>query len=119
MDGAVPTAAIEGSGVRKAYGEGATATVALRRVSLTVAAGTFVSLIGPSGCGKSTLLRLAAGLESPDQGTVRVHGVAPREAAAPKLIGLVPQAPALLPWLSVLKNVTLPLKVNRGAGRQR
>jgi NitT/TauT family transport system ATP-binding protein len=119
MDGAVPTAAIEVSGVRKAYGEGPAATVALRGVSLTVEAGTFVSLIGPSGCGKSTLLRLAAGLEAPDQGTVRVHGAAPREAAAAKLIGLVPQAPALLPWLSVLKNVTLPLKVNRGAGKQR
>jgi NitT/TauT family transport system ATP-binding protein len=119
MDDAVRAAAIEVSGARKVYGEGPSATVALDRVSLTVEAGSFVSLIGPSGCGKSTLLRLAAGLEAPDQGTVRVHGVAPREAAAAKLIGLVPQTPALLPWLSVLKNVTLPLKVNRGASKRR
>jgi NitT/TauT family transport system ATP-binding protein len=119
MDGAVRAAAIEVSGVRKAYGEPPSVTVALDDVSLAVAAGSFVSLIGPSGCGKSTLLRLAAGLEAPDHGTVRVHGVAPREAAVAKLIGLVPQSPALLPWLSVLKNVTLPQKVNRGAGRRR
>jgi NitT/TauT family transport system ATP-binding protein len=119
MDGAVRAAAIEVSGVRKVYGDRPPATVALDGVNLAVEAGSFVSLIGPSGCGKSTLLRLAAGLEAPDQGTVRVHGVAPREAAAAKLIGLVPQTPALLPWLSVLKNVTLPQKVNRGAGRRR
>jgi NitT/TauT family transport system ATP-binding protein len=119
MEGALPTVAIELSGVRKVYGEGPSATVALGGVSVAVEAGSFVSLIGPSGCGKSTLLRLAAGIETPDQGTVRVHGVTPREAAAAKLIGLVPQAPALLPWLSVLKNVTLPLKVNRGAGKRR
>src|SRR5512146_431848 len=119
MDGAVRAAAIEVSEVRKVYGERSAATVALDGVSLAVEPGSFVSLIGPSGCGKSTLLRLAAGLEAPDQGIVRVHGVAPREAAAAKLIGLVPQAPALLPWLSVLKNVTLPHKVNRAAGRRR
>jgi NitT/TauT family transport system ATP-binding protein len=119
MDGAVRAAAIEVSGVRKAYGERPSMTVALDDVSLAVAAGSFVSLIGPSGCGKSTLLRLAAGLEAPDHGTVRVHDVAPREAAAAKLIGLVPQTPALLPWLSVLKNVTLPQTVNRGAGKRR
>jgi NitT/TauT family transport system ATP-binding protein len=114
----LPTA-IEVNGVRKAYGEGPSATVALDGVSLAVEAGSFVSLIGPSGCGKSTLLRLAAGLEAPDEGSVRVHGAAPREAAAAKLIGLVPQVPALLPWLSVVKNVTLPLKVNRRAAQRR
>ncbi len=119
MDGAVRAAAIEVRGVRKVYGDGRSATVALDDVSLAVEPGSFVSLIEPSGCGKSTLLRLAAGLEAPDHGVVRIHGVHPREAAAAKLIGLVPQAPALLPWLSVLKNVTLPQKVNRGAARRR
>ena len=114
--GELVTSAIELTRVRKVYGGG---TVALGDVSLAVAPGSFVSLIGPSGCGKSTLLRLAAGLETPDAGTVRVHGGAPSDAAAAKLIGFVPQSPALLPWLSVLKNVTLPRKVNRAAGRRR
>jgi NitT/TauT family transport system ATP-binding protein len=117
----VQASAIELNGVRKVYGGRAPGgeTVALSDVTLTVAPGAFVSLIGPSGCGKSTLLRIAAGLEEPDEGTVRVHGVIPDEAAAAKLIGFVPQSPALLPWRSVLGNVTLPQKVNRGAARRR
>jgi NitT/TauT family transport system ATP-binding protein len=101
------------------YGYGASAMVALSGVHLTIEPGRFVSLIGPSGCGKSTLLRLVAGLEPSDHGTVSVHGVTPEEACAAKLIGFVPQTPALLPWLSVLKNVTLPQKINPGAARRR
>jgi NitT/TauT family transport system ATP-binding protein len=117
----VQASAIELNGVRKVYGDRTPGgeTVALSDITLTLAPGAFVSLIGPSGCGKSTLLRIAAGLEAPDEGTVRVHGVLPDDAAAAKLIGFVPQSPALLPWLSVLGNVTLPQKVNRGAARRR
>ncbi len=48
-----------------------------------------------------------------------MHGVTPDQACAAKLIGFVPQAPALLPWLSVLRNVTLPQQINRGAAKQR
>jgi NitT/TauT family transport system ATP-binding protein len=88
-------------------------------VDLTVPPGRFTSLIGPSGCGKSTVLRLAAGLEPADGGTVLVHGVTPEEACAAKLIGFVPQTPALLPWLSVLRNVTLPQKINAKAAKRR
>jgi NitT/TauT family transport system ATP-binding protein len=122
MDGSVKvtgTPALQLRSVRRVYGFGSAATTALDDVRLTVPPGRFVSLIGPSGCGKSTLLRLVAGLEQPDRGEVLVHGVTPAEACAAKLIGLVPQSPALLPWLSVLRNVTLPQKINRGAGRRR
>ena len=112
-------AAIELSSVRRVYGYGSSATVALSGADLRVESGRFVSLIGPSGCGKSTVLRLVAGLEAPDAGGVLVHGVTPAEACAAKLIGFVPQTPALLPWLSVLKNVTLPQKVNAKAGKRR
>ncbi|GLY02089.1 MULTISPECIES: ABC transporter ATP-binding protein [Actinoplanes] len=106
--------------VRRVYPVGARGSlVALDDVDLTVAAGTFVSVIGPSGCGKSTLLRVIAGLEDPDAGAVSVCGNTPAQAAAAKMLGLVPQTPALLPWLSVLKNVSLPAKVNRAAGRRR
>jgi NitT/TauT family transport system ATP-binding protein len=112
-------AAIELDSVRKVYGAGAAATVALNDVRLSVEPGRIATLIGPSGCGKSTLLRLVAGLEPADAGTVRVHGVTPEEACAAKLIGFVPQTPALLPWLSVLKNVTLPQKINSGAAKRR
>ncbi|MFI5934291.1 ABC transporter ATP-binding protein [Actinoplanes sp. NPDC051494] len=108
------------AGARRVYQvRGGAELVALNNVDLTIRAGSFVSVIGPSGCGKSTLMRLVAGLESPDQGEVTVSGLSPKDAAAAKLLGLVPQAPALLPWLSVLKNVTLPLRVNRAASRKR
>ena len=112
-------AAIELSSVRRVYGYGPSATTALSGVDLTVRPGRFTSLIGPSGCGKSTVLRLVAGLEAPDDGSVLVHGVTPAQACAAKLIGFVPQTPALLPWLSVLKNVTLPRKINARADRGR
>jgi NitT/TauT family transport system ATP-binding protein len=105
--------------VRRAYGFGPSTTVALDDIYLTVQPGRFISLIGPSGCGKSTLLRLVAGLEQPDRGDVRMHGVTPAKASAAKMIGLVPQSPALLPWMSVLRNVTLPQKINRGAAKRR
>ncbi|MFF7471804.1 ATP-binding cassette domain-containing protein [Streptomyces sp. NPDC008092] len=113
------TPALDLRSVRRVYGFGPAATTALDDVNLSVPAGRFVSLIGPSGCGKSTLLRIAAGLEEPDHGTVRVHGVPPAEACAAKMIGLVPQSPALLPWLSVLRNVSLPQKINKGAASRR
>jgi NitT/TauT family transport system ATP-binding protein len=116
---AVRATAIELSSVRRVYGYGSSATVALSGVDLAVKPGRFVSLIGPSGCGKSTVLRLVAGLEAPDAGGVLVNGVGPAEACAAKLIGFVPQTPALLPWLSVLKNVTLPQRINAKAARRR
>jgi len=113
------TAAIELSSVRRVYGFDSSATVALSGADLRIEPGRFVSLIGPSGCGKSTVLRLVSGLEEPDAGSVLVHGTTPAEACAAKLIGFVPQTPALLPWLSVLRNVTLPQKINAKAGRRR
>jgi len=91
----------------------------LAGVSLQVERGSFTSIIGPSGCGKSTLLRLLAGIGTPDAGTVTLFGRTPLEAAADKRIGLVPQAPALLPWLTVRKNVELPARVNRASERRR
>jgi NitT/TauT family transport system ATP-binding protein len=119
MEVGMQATAIELSSVRKVYGYGPSATVALNGVDLSIEPGRFVSLIGPSGCGKSTLLRLVAGLETADYGVISVHGVTPAQACAAKLIGFVPQTPALLPWLSVLKNVTLPRKINAGAARRR
>jgi NitT/TauT family transport system ATP-binding protein len=68
---------------------------ALSDVDLTVEAGEFVSFIGPSGCGKTTLLRVIADLEQPTGGHLAV------------------QAPALYPWRTIARNVTLPLEVFR------
>ncbi|HEX3982999.1 MAG TPA: ABC transporter ATP-binding protein [Acidisoma sp.] len=93
------------------FGVGETATVALADVNLSVAEGDFVSLIGPSGCGKTTLLRAIADLVQPSEGLLRVNGMTPTEARLARAYGYVFQAPALLPWRSVARNVRLPLEI--------
>jgi NitT/TauT family transport system ATP-binding protein len=85
---------------------------ALAGISLDIADREFVAVVGPSGCGKSTLLRIIGGLIRPTAGHVGIGGtevVAPREE-----VGIVFQAPTLLPWTSVLNNVLFPVKLKRG-----
>ncbi len=89
------------------------AVEALREVSLEVAAGEFVAIVGASGCGKSTLLRLVAGLVPASSGTVMLDGAVVREPQAET--AMVFQAPTLLPWADVLRNVTFPLRLMRRA----
>jgi len=91
---------------------------ALDRVSLAIAAGTFVSIVGPSGCGKSTLLNVIAGLLPPSSGRVDVFGepLTGINARATYMF----QQDALLPWKTVLGNVQfgLMLRGNDGADAQ-
>jgi NitT/TauT family transport system ATP-binding protein len=95
---------LEARGVDLAYGAPGTArTPVLRDFSLRVAAGEVVAVLGPSGVGKSSLLRLLAGLESPDRGSVCVHGE-PLRGPHPR-VGFVFQDPCLLPWLTLEENV--------------
>lgn len=108
---------IEVRGLTKTYEGAATGRPALESIDLDVPRHRFVSLIGPSGCGKSTLLRVIAGLAEHDTGHVRIFGETPRRMCRAKAVGLVPQTPALLPWLNVHRNVALPAKVNRSADR--
>jgi NitT/TauT family transport system ATP-binding protein len=82
---------------------------ALEGVSLDIKPGEFVSIVGPSGCGKTTLLRMVAGLLPPNSGKVLVGGVEVREPRPD--VGLVFQQALLLPWLTVLRNVLLPVDV--------
>lgn len=86
-------------------------TVALKDAKLEIKEGEFISLIGPSGCGKTTLLRLIADLIQATSGEIIVAGKSPREARLAREYGYVFQAPALLEWRSVLKNVMLPLEI--------
>jgi NitT/TauT family transport system ATP-binding protein len=106
-------------GVSKWFGSGAERAHVLDDLSLTIARGEFVSLIGPSGCGKSTLLKIVAGLVRADKGRVAIDGESVAAATRDKLIGLVPQSPALLPWRTVLANVRLPIQLNRKANSGR
>jgi len=77
---------------------------ALRGVSFSVCPSQFVCILGPSGSGKSTLLRILAGVLSPTSGQVRFSGGTPK-------IGFVFQQSNLMPWRTVLENITLPLEV--------
>lgn len=89
-------------------------TLALRGLNLNVDAGSFVSLLGASGCGKSTVLRMIAGLTSPTRGSIHWASMqsSGHPATSPRL-SCVFQEPALMPWASALKNVMLPLKIQR------
>jgi NitT/TauT family transport system ATP-binding protein len=84
---------------------------ALSNIDLSIAGGEFVSFIGPSGCGKTTLMRVIADLERPTEGTIAVNGVTPEEARLQRAYGYVFQAPALYPWRTVIRNITLPLEI--------
>jgi NitT/TauT family transport system ATP-binding protein len=98
-------------GVGKTFGEGANRLVALDGIDLRIGEGEFVSLIGPSGCGKSTLLRLIGDLTTPTVGTVHVNGKPARDARLRREYGMVFQAPVLMDWRSVQRNVELPLEI--------
>ena len=107
------------AGLVKTFGSPGQETVVLDDINLTVEPGEFVSVIGPSGCGKSTLLKVVAGLHGVDDGSVTIGGESVRAATKKKLIGHVPQAPALLPWKTVRDNVKLPIRINPRANSGR
>ena len=111
--------AIAFQGVRKEFGNGANATLAIESVDLDIAEREFVSLIGPSGCGKSTLLRLAADLIEPSGGSVLVNSKTPRQARLDRDYGFIFQAPTLFDWRTVRKNVALPLEIMKISGMSR
>jgi sulfate transport system ATP-binding protein len=91
---------------------------ALRDVSLDIDHGELVALLGPSGCGKTTLLRIIAGLESPDSGSVSVHGEdATALAVQRRGVGFVFQHYALFRHMTVFDNVAFGLRVKRRAER--
>ncbi len=105
--------------VSRVHGEGDTEVRALRDVSFMASAGELVAVMGPSGSGKSTLLTLAGGLDQPTSGTVSVEGVdlaslgnAGRARMRRTSIGYVFQDFNLIPALSAVENVALPLELD-------
>jgi spermidine/putrescine transport system ATP-binding protein len=96
--------------VTKRYGEAA----AVDRMSLTVQAGEFISLLGPSGCGKTTTLRMIAGFEQPDAGDIRISGRSVQGTPPYRRdVNTVFQAYALFPHMSVAENVAYGLQQRR------
>jgi len=105
-------------GAARTYGSGPTATVALQPTECQVLAGQSIAIVGPSGSGKSTLLHLMAGLDDPTVGTVSWPAIGSREELRPGRVAVVFQGPSLLPPLTVLENVSLPLLIGGMTDRE-
>ncbi|MGE5699829.1 MAG: ABC transporter ATP-binding protein [Deltaproteobacteria bacterium] len=108
------------------YGNNGTSTVALRDISLSIAAGEYVVITGESGAGKSTLLTILGGLQVPSSGAVLMKGVdlssLPADGLADfrrETIGFVFQAYHLLPYLTARENVMVPMSPLRTSAREK
>jgi ABC-type lipoprotein export system ATPase subunit len=119
----MPAPRLELREVSKTYTNGERPLEVLHGVSLAAEAGTVTALLGRSGCGKSTLLNLAGAMDFPTAGEVLIDGCATAElsdgeltALRRKRVGFVFQSFQLLPTLTVLENIELPLML-AGAGR--
>jgi putative ABC transport system ATP-binding protein len=115
---------IEMSGIRKTYDTGKIKVEALRGIDLDVSKGEFVAVVGPSGSGKSTLLNLIGCLDTPTEGSYRIGGEAVAGLDRDRLadvrnrrVGFVFQNFNLLPQLTALENVEMPLLFG-GVGRR-
>ncbi|MEO8422430.1 MAG: ATP-binding cassette domain-containing protein [Actinomycetota bacterium] len=93
----------------RSFGAGATIVTAVADASFTVAASNRIALVGPSGSGKSTLLHLVAGLDRPTGGEISWPALGDREDLRPGQVGVAFQGPSLLPPLTVLENIELPV----------
>ena len=107
-------------GVNKSYGKGAAQQQVLQQINLNVARGEQVAVLGHSGCGKSTLLNVISGIDAVDTGAVYINdknltdlSEKERTLFRRQHIGFVYQSFNLIPTLSALENIQLPLQLNR------
>jgi NitT/TauT family transport system ATP-binding protein len=106
-------------GLRKVYTGNDRTVEALQDLTFTVHRGELVCVVGPSGCGKTTLLRCLAGLLAPTSGDVRVEGRPVSGPPAGMAVVFQEYGRSLLPWMSVARNVELPLRYKRTVDRRR
>ena len=103
--------------INKTYRSKGKSVLALDDVNLSVAKGSFTTIVGPSGCGKSTLLKMIAGISLPYEGRLSYKG---REITSINTdVGFVTQDSNLFPWLTLIENVELALKIRGIAKLQR
>ncbi len=116
---------IEIKKLSKVYDSGGESVVALKDVDLTIEQGEFISVVGPSGSGKSTLLTILGGLNHPTEGEVVVDEISiyklPLERLADfrrEYLGFIFQSFQLIPYLTVIENVMLPLAITEKSNRE-
>jgi putative ABC transport system ATP-binding protein len=112
--------------IRKDYGMDSGSVRVLQNIDLAIEEGEFVALTGPSGCGKTTLFNIIGGLDHPDQGSYLLQGTEMTHLAGSRLaeirnrhFGFIFQAFHLVPGLTALQNVALPLGYRGIGARQR
>ena len=115
---------IEALGVRKTYDTGKVQVAALKGIDLALGRGEMVAIMGPSGCGKTTLLNCLSGLDAIDGGDILIEGVSLAELSdrdrtdyRARRMGFVFQFYNLMPVLTAVENVELPLLVSREPAR--
>ncbi len=116
---------IEIKKLSKVYDSGGESVVALKDVDLTIEQGEFISVVGPSGSGKSTLLTILGGLNHPTEGEVVVDEISiyklPLERLADfrrEYLGFIFQSFQLIPYLTVIENVMLPLAITEKSNQE-
>lgn len=116
---------IESKNVQKTYKSSSVTVNALRGVDISIKRGEMVAIMGPSGCGKTTLLNCLSGLDSIDQGVITIQGMKLQELSDDRLsefratnMGFVFQLYNLLPVLTSVENVELPLLVSGTSGKK-
>ncbi len=116
---------IQARGVKKIYRSGQLRVEALRSIDIEVAMGEMLAIMGPSGCGKTTLLNCLAGLDTIDEGDIFIQGDNLRDLTdnqrtsyRARHMGFIFQDFNLLPMLSAVENVELPMLVSKTPGRK-
>jgi len=107
----MPDVLVEGREVTRRFGQEGSDVLALQPASFAIRSGDRIALLGRSGSGKSTLLHLIAGLDAPTGGALSWPALGRNSALRPTYIGIVFQAPSLIPTLSVVENVEVPLLI--------
>lgn len=115
----MPDVFVEGKDVARRFSQGGSDILAVRPASFAIRSGDRIALLGRSGSGKSTLLHLIAGLDVPTGGALSWPAIGRNSAVRPTYIGIVFQAPSLIPTLSVIENVEVPLRIGGGISSPR
>src|SRR2546423_13425741 len=105
---------VHATSLERVHGAGDDAVAAVVDASFTIAPRDRIAIVGPSGSGKTTLLHLIAALDTPTAGTISWPALGPRDRLRPGPIALAFQGPSLLPALSVVENVALPVLLAGG-----